>query len=150
MKHFHQGFAPCFLRWERREQICMFLFEDLVLRVFTRIRGPPGSTGIHHALSLWNSPIFFVGLASRQVLQRAKRGWKQGRHLSQYGGFIPAAKMRSAPEWRLVLDVQGELASRAAFGGCWRNLLFPCKHTLLLNCELFPFMRHVWFMNHFN
>lgn len=146
MKHFHQGFAPCFLRRELEEQICMFLFEDSgFLKVFTRSRGPPGSVGIQPAFSLWNSHMlcfFFVGLARRQVCREVG---SRGDIWAKMEGFIPAANIRSAPEWRLVSDVQGELASHFVFGSSRRNSSFPRRHTLLLcTCDLFPVMHREW------
>lgn len=35
----------------RARHICMFLFEDLLLKDFTRSRGPASSVGIHNAFS---------------------------------------------------------------------------------------------------
>lgn len=52
--------------------------------------------------------------------------------MSQNGELIPADNIHSAPEWRLVLNVQGELASDFAFGGCLRNSPFLFKHALFL------------------
>lgn len=84
----------------KARQICMFLFEDLRLKGFIRNRGSPGSGGIYNAFSFLNS-LIIVGLASHQVCS-FRRGWKQGKHQSQNEGFIPAANIHSAPEWRLV------------------------------------------------
>lgn len=81
---------------------------------------------------------FFVGLARRQVCREVG---SRGDIWAKMEGFIPAANIRSAPEWRLVSDVQGELASHFVFGSSRRNSSFPRRHTLLL-CTCDPFSRH--------
>lgn len=71
MKHFHQGFAPCFLRRELGEQICMFLFEDSgFLKVFTRSRGPPGSLRL--VSETVTCCVFFCWVSEAPSLQRGR------------------------------------------------------------------------------
>lgn len=43
----------------RGNRFVCFCLKIRFLKVFTRNQGPPGNAGIHHAFSLWNSPIFF-------------------------------------------------------------------------------------------
>lgn len=92
MKHFHQSFAPCFLRGEQNAEICMFFclkksFDGL--REETR---PPRERLNPPKHFVCGTFPFSAGLVRCQVHPQVKRGSNQGRHLSQNGGFIPAAK----------------------------------------------------------
>lgn len=134
MKHFHQGFAPCFLRRERGEQICMFLFEDLVLKVFAGKPGPSWQRGNSPRVRFLKQPPFFLsGVSSSPSSRRAKRGRRRG-------GDVGAKMEGSSPQLiRTEADIKRP--GRVRLRGCWGNLSSPRKHSPLLSTyELFPFM----------
>lgn len=74
MKHFHQSFAPCFLRREQNAEICMFFclknsFESL--REETRPSRERANPPKHFVSGTFP---FSIGLVLCQVHQQVKRG----------------------------------------------------------------------------